>query len=67
MEERIEELESRQAFMEMNIEQLSQTVYEQHKLIDTLRAQVKRLEEKSKSAEESGGSFLHDEPPPPHY
>lgn len=67
MEERIEELESRHAFMEMNIEQLSQTVYEQHKTIEALRAQIKRLEDKIKSAENSGSSFLHDEPPPPHY
>ena len=67
MEQRTEQLESRLAFTEMNLEQLSEVVYRQQKQIDTLQQHIQRLEDKLKSEREAGSIYLEHEPPPPHY
>lgn len=67
MEQQIEQLESRAAFTEMGLEQLSDIVYQQQKAIDSLQLQIRQLQEKLNSIREAEGTFLDHEPPPPHY
>ncbi len=65
MEERIVELESR--FMEQQsvLEDLSDVVYAQQKVIDSLLARVDQLEKKL--AEQHGVVEAHADEVPPHY
>lgn len=67
LETRITELESRVAFQEDAIDQLSDTVARQAKEIDTLTRMIKILNKNLESL--STGSVIDggSEPPPPHY
>ncbi|AFG37048.1 SlyX family protein [Spirochaeta africana] len=67
METRVEQLESRLAFTEMSLEQLSEMVYQQQRTIDTLQQHIQRLEDKLRAEQEGKSAFLDNEPPPPHY
>jgi len=65
LEERIVELESRQAFQDDTIQALNDALVEQQKLIERLQVQIQAL---AKRQEEVGPfSSSQDEAPPPHY
>ncbi|MEO1240380.1 MAG: SlyX family protein [Pseudomonadota bacterium] len=64
---RIDKLEERSALQEQAIEDLSDAVTEQWKLIESLKRDISRLTDELKEVEaniEEGGER---EPPPPHY
>ncbi|MEM9619029.1 MAG: SlyX family protein [Pseudomonadota bacterium] len=64
---RINKLEERSALQEQAIDDLSDAVTEQWKLIESLKRDVSRLTDELKEVEaniEKGGER---EPPPPHY
>lgn len=64
---RIDKLEERSALQEQAIDDLSDAVTEQWKLIEALKRDVSRLTDELKEVEaniEKGGER---EPPPPHY
>lgn len=66
LEERIIELESRQAFQDDTIAALNDELVEQQRIIERLQLQVQVL---ARRQEEMQGSFGvdEDEAPPPHY
>ncbi len=66
-EEQIIELESRLAFQDDSIEQLSETVARQQRQIDDLTRMVKIINKQLKSTSQDSGPSTADEPPPPHY
>ena len=63
---RIDALEMSRAHQERMIEDLSETIAAQWKLIETLNRQVARLSEQVQEAAAGAGSG-EIEPPPPHY
>ncbi len=65
IEERIVELESRQAFQDDTIQTLNDALVEQQKLIERLQVQVQALAKRQE--EVSPYSSSQDEAPPPHY
>ncbi|OLU24828.1 SlyX family protein [Pseudomonas sp. PA27(2017)] len=65
IEERIVELESRQAFQDDTIQALNDALVEQQKLIERLQVQVQALAKRQE--EVSPYSSSQDEAPPPHY
>ena len=65
IEERIVELESRQAFQDDTIQVLNDALVEQQKLIERLQVQVQALAKRQE--EVSPYSSSQDEAPPPHY
>ncbi|MCU7935075.1 MAG: SlyX family protein [Candidatus Thiodiazotropha sp. (ex Dulcina madagascariensis)] len=67
MDERMIDLESRLAFQEQAIHNLSETVIEQQRLIDALSQTVEALRERIKAMNPSPVSPNEVEPPPPHY
>jgi SlyX protein len=67
MMSRIERLEERSAFQEHAIEELSETITDQWKLIDALKRDVKRLTDELKEVEDNMAQGERREPPPPHY
>ncbi|MEH6625012.1 MAG: SlyX family protein [Motiliproteus sp.] len=66
-DEQIIELESRLAFQDDSIEQLSDTVARQQRQIDDLTQMVKIINKQLTSSSQDSGSGTADEPPPPHY
>jgi SlyX protein len=64
---RIEKLEERSAFQEHAIEELSETITDQWKLIDSLKRDIKRLTDELKEVEDNMAQGERREPPPPHY
>ncbi|MDH0895106.1 MULTISPECIES: SlyX family protein [unclassified Pseudomonas] len=66
LEQRVIELESRQAFQDDTIAALNDVVVEQQQVIERLRLQVAAL---ARRQEEIQGQFgiAEDEAPPPHY
>lgn len=66
IENRIMELEIKNAHQEDTIEQLNQIVIEQQKNIDELVRNLKRLKTQLSNLQE-GSSKETPEPPPPHY
>lgn len=64
-EERIVELESRQAFQDDTIQALNDALVEQQKLIERLQLQMQALAKRQEEVNPFGGS--QDEAPPPHY
>jgi SlyX protein len=67
MMSRIERLEERSAFQEHAIEELSETITDQWKLIDALKRDIKRLTDELKEVEDNMAQGERREPPPPHY
>jgi SlyX protein len=66
LEQRVIELESRQAFQDDTIAALNDVVVEQQQIIERLKLQVAAL---ARRQEEIQGQFgiAEDEAPPPHY
>lgn len=67
MDNRITELEIRITHLEDTLDTLSDTIIEQHNLIDQMQLQITVLEKKLKAAAESNIADEKDETPPPHY
>lgn len=67
LEDHIEALESRNAFQDDVIEQLSHELSVHQTEINELKLQLKMLVERFKSQQNSSLMKAEDEPPPPHY
>ncbi|MDT3720211.1 SlyX family protein [Pseudomonas oryzihabitans] len=67
LEERIAELEVRQAFQDDTIQTLNDIIIEQQKALDRCAAQIRLLAERQAELQTAGGGGLPDEAPPPHY
>ena len=64
---RIEKLEERSAFQEHAIEELSEAITDQWKLIDSLKREISRLTDELKEVGDTVAQGAGREPPPPHY
>jgi SlyX protein len=67
MEERIFSIETRIAFYEKTIDDLSLAIYKQQKEIDILRKKVETLDEFFNTSANIALKDQTDESPPPHY
>ncbi|NQD80364.1 hypothetical protein HP436_09245 [Pseudomonas sp. CrR14] len=65
LEERIVELESRQAFQDDTIQSLNDALIGQQKLIERLQRQVQALAKRQDETSQFG--IAQDDAPPPHY
>ncbi|WP_395074387.1 SlyX family protein [Hyphococcus sp.] len=64
---RLEKLEERCAYQEQAIDEMSNALTDQWKLIESLKRDVQRLTEEIKSVEDNVMQGGEREPPPPHY
>lgn len=67
LEQSIEALETRNAFQDDVIEQLSQELAVHQDELSELKEQIKLLVSRIKNQQSSTIASLEDEPPPPHY
>jgi uncharacterized coiled-coil protein SlyX len=67
MEERINSIETRIAFYEKTIDELSIIVFEQAKEIGFLKQKIEQINEIVKSSGNEILKDMKDETPPPHY
>lgn len=65
--ERIEALETRNAYQEATIQDLSAQIYQQQQIIDRLVARVDTLAEKVKGLAQGDTAPLPENERPPHY
>lgn len=67
LEERIADLEIRQAFQDDTIQTLNDIIVEQQRALDRCAAQIRVLAERQAELQSAGGGSMPDEAPPPHY
>lgn len=67
MEERLIEMETKLAFQDNTIEELSDVVYKQQLQIDQLKKELTGVQEKLRVIEPSLTGANDEEPLPPHY
>ncbi|WP_298768261.1 SlyX family protein [uncultured Shewanella sp.] len=67
MLQRIEELEMKQSFQDITIEELNQQVIKLNEIIATQQEQLRLLVTKIQTIEPSNMASQADETPPPHY
>ncbi len=65
--DKITDLETRLAQQEHTLDELSDVVAEQSRVIDLLREQLRRMTDRVAQVEDSAPDKGPDEPPPPHY
>ena len=66
-DDRIADLETRLAYQENTIEELSSVVAEQARVLDLLREQLRRLAGRMETVEDALPGEAPDDAPPPHY
>jgi SlyX protein len=67
MEQRIEQLEIKLAYLEEANAQLSDMVYRQRQELEALRAQLAGFAERIEAAREPATSYTAEQEKPPHY
>lgn len=67
MEQRLEELETRIAYQEASIEELTSTMLAQQQTIETMQGQIEFLKSLVKDLAPSAVAPMSEETPPPHY
>lgn len=65
LDERMAELEIRQAFQDDSLQTLSDVIAEQQKQLDALRRELERLQARQDEQSQQYGEVPND--PPPHY
>lgn len=67
LEARVERLEERVAYQDQAIEDLSSSLNDQFKLVESLKRDLARLTEQLKAVETAIDAPAEPDPPPPHY
>lgn len=67
MSDQIEELQSRIAFQEQTIDELTRGLVDQQKEIYEIRVMLEHLHKQLKAVERSDINHVGEEPAPPHY
>lgn len=67
MDERLENIETKLAYQEQAIQQLSDEIYDQRQQMESLAKTCARLADRVAALETTDGADLTAEEPPPHY
>ena len=68
MDEHVKKLEEKLAFMQQDLQQMSDELFAQQREIEKLKINIIRLEDKVKSLDQHDGILSpEDDTPPPHY